>query len=791
MPHSILIAGDVRSSVSLVGVLVSLVAGTVCPAQSLRFEPVANSVDARSFTVADLNGDGADDIVAIIDNHAYVYAWDGSELVLLSQISFDRSKTLGLGGAADLDGLAGEEFALTQLDPDTLTIVTYALHGESVAPQARFVVTRGSVGGIHDSRGPFPWDAEARLVGGFAAPGSERARVAVLAFNAGYSQQPRGLIAFDCDPPHAVLWQRLIGPCVELGCRAVEGGDAAASRIVMAGSGYCNGAQGSGIPDSIAAVMVVDGTGAMRWWRQVGSAHTRVCQAVADVDGDGKLEVIVGVRHQEKLAGKPATLRVLALEDGRILRERDMEAHVVALEAADLDRDHRAEILALCEDGTLRIFDESLDLIGRLPARPNMPALLLVEDLTGDDRPEIVVRSTVGVGLEIYNGRLRPIGALEIGGLPLHAADVMRTSSRARLLVAQVPDELRLFRVERERGSAFPMNLFTPGRDGRGSVPLGALLLAIVALGAIAIILARRLLRGSAAHDRLRSLVSDLKIIRHGVRAQGEKPEPLVRLRRGLRTCAEPGGLEAGLRILRDAEPTYRAYVQPTLRCIRHAALLVLPGRLAVSLWMAHGRSSRDLDRVFARLANAERDAAPFAALCVRAEALVSALEARLQRVETAALRRVQADPLLEANAACDALRLLMKQRAVEFGGIEVTGEPGARAFIEGAELRRVLHDLLLNAIEACQEVERPRVQVAIACGERRLLVRMTDNGRGVSPEDAEAIFHGKSTKTPPGGTGLAHARRIVESYSGKVLLRESTPWENTVFEVELCRVPS
>ena len=116
----------------------------------------------------------------------------------------------------------------------------------------------------------------------------------------------------------------------------------------------------------------------------------------------------------------------------------------------------------------------------------------------------------------------------------------MRTSSSARLLVAQVPDELRLFRVERERGSTFPLSLFTPGRDGRGSVPLGGLLLAIALTGAIGIILARRLLRGTGAHDRLRSLVSDLKIIRHGVRERVRSPSRCVRLAPGPANVRRP-----------------------------------------------------------------------------------------------------------------------------------------------------------------------------------------------------------------------------------------------------------
>ena len=125
------------------------------------------------------------------------------------------------------------------------------------------------------------------------------------------------------------------------------------------------------------------------------------------------------------------------------------------------------------------------------------------------------------------------------------------------------------------------------------------------------------------------------------------------------------------------------------------------------------------------------------------------------------------------------------------FRGIEATGDPGARVFMDAAELRRCLHDMILNAVEASRDAAQPCIGIAIAGGDRRVAIHIADNGRGVAAQDREAIFHGQSTKTPPGGMGLSHARRAIEAYSGRVQVRESTPWERTAFEIDLCRVPS
>jgi signal transduction histidine kinase len=307
----------------------------------------------------------------------------------------------------------------------------------------------------------------------------------------------------------------------------------------------------------------------------------------------------------------------------------------------------------------------------------------------------------------------------------------------------------------------------------------------------------RRWLRDESS-GRVQALVADLKIIRHGVRTAGEKPEPLVRLRRGLATCAEPGGFPAGLAILRDCAGTYGGYIQPTLQRIGRRVWLLLPLRAALALQLELRRTRDSLNGVWARVGRSgagvqpPRDAdATTRGTCRQAEATLQSLETRLRLVEAYALKLVRADLLTEVSAACEALWAEMKETGVAFGGIEITGEPGARVFIEASELRRCLHDVLQNAIEASRDAADPRVAVAVACGERRVTIRIADNGRGVAREDHEAIFHGKSTKVPPGGTGLSHARAIVEAHSGMVRVRESEPWHRTEFEIELCRVPS
>jgi C4-dicarboxylate-specific signal transduction histidine kinase len=132
-----------------------------------------------------------------------------------------------------------------------------------------------------------------------------------------------------------------------------------------------------------------------------------------------------------------------------------------------------------------------------------------------------------------------------------------------------------------------------------------------------------------------------------------------------------------------------------------------------------------------------------------------------------------------------------MEQSAIEFAGIELTGLVGSRAFIDPVLLRRCIHDLLVNSMDACSQTAAPRIGVRIAHGERKIVIAAEDNGCGIARERWESVFHGDSSKSSPGGSGLAQARQAIESYSGKILVRESKPWEATVIEIEVHRVPS
>src|SRR5258708_19319624 len=120
--------------------------------------------------------------------------------------------------------------------------------------------------------------------------------------------------------------------------------------------------------------------GGNRLWQF--EAHDRVVAFCAkDLDGDGRLEVLVG--------SEDCNISVLDRQGNRRWRYV-LPDRVQAIEAADLNGDGNLEILAGCADGLLYIFTSTGDLIGRYQARDRIQALR-VNDIDQDGNQDVAI----------------------------------------------------------------------------------------------------------------------------------------------------------------------------------------------------------------------------------------------------------------------------------------------------------------------------------------------------------------------------------------------------------------
>jgi two-component system nitrogen regulation sensor histidine kinase NtrY len=103
-------------------------------------------------------------------------------------------------------------------------------------------------------------------------------------------------------------------------------------------------------------------------------------------------------------------------------------------------------------------------------------------------------------------------------------------------------------------------------------------------------------------------------------------------------------------------------------------------------------------------------------------------------------------------------------------------------------QIKRVLINLLDNAVAAVSDVQEPRVSVRTQYDGLLKLVRISinDNGIGIPQQDRDRVFEPYfSTKESGTGLGLAIVRRIVEDHNGFIRALQNEP-QGTRILVEL-----
>lgn len=123
---------------------------------------------------------------------------------------------------------------------------------------------------------------------------------------------------------------------------------------------------------------------------------------------------------------------------------------------------------------------------------------------------------------------------------------------------------------------------------------------------------------------------------------------------------------------------------------------------------------------------------------------------------------------------------------------IEEQYDPVPRVLFHRELLEWVLENLIRNAIDAADKWNG-RIEVSLAWDRprREVLLRVKDNGRGMTPEEKRRAFQpGFSTKRRGWGLGLALARRVIREYhQGRIYVAESAVGQGTTMTVAL-RVP-
>ena len=123
------------------------------------------------------------------------------------------------------------------------------------------------------------------------------------------------------------------------------------------------------------------------------------------------------------------------------------------------------------------------------------------------------------------------------------------------------------------------------------------------------------------------------------------------------------------------------------------------------------------------------------------------------------------------------------------YKGLEITisiPDSSLMVEIDGEQFRRVIINILDNAIHAMTDSGRIHVALDFDMPSNMAYIEIADNGPGIKDEDKERLFLPYfSTRNDGTGLGLAIANRIIAEHRGHIRVRDNEP-KGTVFTIEI-----
>jgi PAS domain S-box-containing protein len=161
-----------------------------------------------------------------------------------------------------------------------------------------------------------------------------------------------------------------------------------------------------------------------------------------------------------------------------------------------------------------------------------------------------------------------------------------------------------------------------------------------------------------------------------------------------------------------------------------------------------------------------------------------------LARTDTPQKQETRVPDLVETSL--EIIRGRMRRRHVE---LELEYDPASSVRCVSTQISQVLLNLLVNALQAIEATpgsNRGRIGVRTRRRGEEMLIEVSDNGCGISPENRSKLFDPFFTTKDVGegtGLGLSICHNIVTAHGGRIEV-ESEPGKGSVFQIFLPLTP-
>lgn len=758
-----------------------------------RFENAAPvDYSPHQVGVGDLDLDGVDEEIRIVrtfDGDWYMEVRrpdEGQRFSLMVEYLHGRS---GLSDVLDLTGDGVPEIIYWDQTPEgvvALSVLGVAVKGDAVEREVLGTVSWD----VSESVRPGGhWAGDALVRAAFDLDGNGSRESLLLSVSTGLGLKPRGVWRCNWEAGD-VGWQLPTG-ATPTGSSALADLDGdGAEELIIGLESPGNGAAAGEWDDGHAYVVAIDREGNVLWWRELGGYSIHVDVALADLDGDGSVDVVTAVKGHSEASAERFGVQVWRGGDGILIAEEYFGSSINAIAARRCPEGGR--IFAGAGDGRLmrlRLEGAFLEIEGVIDCRD--PVLHLrwaafEPPLAGGALFAVMGGGTVA----LFDERLRPLAAQATDDTgeasygasccPILPARFGLGAGVVRGVVAGTGDKMRLLYAVRSPLPAW-LKILSAVAAAIGAAAC------VPRARRVAISVLRRWLlpregRGAAVDE----LLAMLATASHGKLAA---TSTLRRLCEQLVMVAGSDGTPPpafGSRY-REAIGNVRDLGLPTVARILEEArrLGVSPRSVAIAAECVGG--VRD---IIGALPTTLPERPVAEDIRTRLVGIVSTIVAELDAIKRACERErstVLATELGRAIASRSA-------DATACGAALVRPDPGgistARVVGTPPEVAFALENLLANAIEALKGEQDRRIDVSLRIEGAHAVVTVTDTGRGIPGSRHQDIFLGGASEKVGGGYGLSRSREILGRRGGSIGLVRSAPGEGAVFEARfrLCR---
>ena len=536
--------------------------------------------------------------------------------------------------------------------------------------------------------------------------------------------------------------------------------------------------------DDSSRVFVVDQRGQLKWQRGLAAAPSGAHCALADLDDDGHLEVVVsaislrdntseifvlGGTHGEVVATTPISSRVSGV---LILRRSGSRRPLIVCGCVDQER---VLGLVLSNTGELEIeYDRALP-----GTQPNGAC---IGDILGDSDPEIFMYNGT-VGLMAFDATLIPMAYVPVD-LPQRSPFVKawQLSKDRRILVTTGRStEGIAFIPEPELHSV------------RRAATIAALVIA-AAVAALVVIRRRRAIIDSPGviRELRRQLLSRLQVLRHEKFGTLENLERLIWYLEAAQE-ANPDASDP-LAPVRALAADTRATTLVRLRDVVALAAKVSVREVRVK---ALAESCDELEVHVGQL-EAPLQPEAFATILKSLREVEESLhrESRRIRAEVEAQFRAELPAVLGGVLRAHADGLAAANVVVTVSGAVIDPRewlPGSGPTIacDPDDLAFVLDNLVGNAVRAMSSMTRRELAVSWQAVGPALSIQFSDTGCGIPPDDWDRILAGEGSTRSGGGLGFRRTQEILGLYRGKIWFESSQAGGGTIIIVQFVAVES